>query len=69
MGSESEIMAEEVIGILIVVPFQPSNQELERLWQSQRSCISAASRIIPVNRIPCYDSKWGDSLRKLDGVK
>jgi hypothetical protein len=68
MGFESEIMAEEIIGILIVVPFQPSNQELELLWQSQRSSISAASRIIPANLIPGYDSKWGDYMCKLDVV-
>jgi len=68
MGSESEIMAEEVIGILIVVPFQSSNQEFELLRQCLRCCISAASRIILVNLIPGYGSKWGDYLRKVDVV-
>jgi hypothetical protein len=62
-------MAEEVIGKLVVFPFQSNNQELEQVRQCQRGCLSAASRIIPANRIPGYGSKWGDYLRKLGGEK
>jgi hypothetical protein len=50
MGSESEIMAEEIIGILIVVPLRSSNEELAQLKQSQRSCTPAASQIIRANQ-------------------